>query len=154
MIPGLSTEARLSRGRVGIPIRAFGMTDRRCSSELASALVFLGGTGGAGTTGVSIGITTTPFSITRDIARRAGRFTTATRSIAAEAPATLLIAAQGRSLSAATAAPLAAMLSLAVRAEFAPALSAATVVAERSGVFPRAEAPASAVEAAFAAGRH
>jgi hypothetical protein len=43
------------------------------------------------------------------------------------------------------------MLSLAVRAAFAPALSAATVAAERSAVFPRAEAPASAVEAAFMA---
>jgi hypothetical protein len=63
----------------------------------------------------------------------------------------LLSVAEERSLSAATAAPLAAMLSLAVRAAFAPALSAATVAAERNGVFPRAEAPASAVEAAFAA---
>jgi hypothetical protein len=32
-----------------------------------------------------------------------------------------------------------------------PALSAATVAAERNGAFPRAEAPASAAEAAFTA---
>jgi hypothetical protein len=42
-----------------------------------------------------------------------------------------------------------AMPSLAARAAFAPMPSAASVVAERNGAFPRAEAPALAVEAAF-----
>ena len=87
-----------------------------------------------------------------------------------------------QSLSAATAAPLAAMPSLAARAMFAPgrtpryrppellrsdaelararaifapALSAASAMAERNGVFRRAEAPASAAEAVFTGGgRH
>jgi hypothetical protein len=117
---------------------------------LASALGSLGATGGAGTTGVSIGITTMPFSITRGITRPAGRFITATRSIAAEAPAALLTLAEERSLSPATGAPLVAMPSLAARAVFVPMPSAASAVAERNGVFPRAEAPASAV-AAFTA---
>jgi hypothetical protein len=55
------------------------------------------------------------------------------------------------SRSLATAVPLAAMLSLAVRAAFIPTPSAATAVAERNAVFPRAEAPALAVEAALTA---
>jgi hypothetical protein len=55
------------------------------------------------------------------------------------------------SLSAATAGPLAAMPSLAVRAAFARTPSAASAMAERNGVFRRAEALALAVEAAFTA---
>ena len=68
----------------------------------------------------------------------------AANSIAAEARAAVLTVAEEHSLSAATAEPLEVTPSLAARAEFAPAPSAATAVAERNGVFPRAEAPASA----------
>jgi hypothetical protein len=50
-----------------------------------------------------------------------------------------------------TAVPLVAMPNLAVRAEFVPTPSAASAVAERSAVFPRAEAPASAVVASAVA---
>jgi hypothetical protein len=52
------------------------------------------------------------------------------------------------SRSPATAAPLVAMPSLVARAAFVPMPSAASAVAERNGVSRRAEAPASAVEAA------
>jgi hypothetical protein len=148
----LCTETRLSRGRAGIPIRAFGMKGRRSSSELASASDFLVTTDGAGTTGVSTGIITTRFSITRRITHQARRFITATDSIEAEASAVFTTALKERhSLSAATAGLLAAMPSLAARAAFAPARSAASAMAERNGIFLRAEALALAVEAAFTA---
>jgi hypothetical protein len=55
------------------------------------------------------------------------------------------------SLSPAITGPLAAMASLTARAAFARALSAASVMAERNGVFRLAEAPASVQEAAFTA---
>jgi hypothetical protein len=62
-----------------------------------------------------------------------------------------LTLAEERSLSPATAVPLVAMPSLAVRAAFIPTLSAATAVAERNAAFRRADALALAVEAVFTA---
>src|ERR1700741_4179484 len=85
-------EVRLSPGRVGIRIRAFGMTARPCSSELASASDFLEATGGAGIIGGPTGITTTQFTTTGGITRQAGRFITGTTTIEAETRAANLAA--------------------------------------------------------------
>ena len=69
------------------------------------------------------------------------------------ARAALKTVPKGRhSLSVATTGPLAATPSLAVRAEFGRAPSTGTVMVERNAAFRRAEAPASAAEAVFAAG--
>jgi len=149
------------------------MTVRSSPSEVASASDSIGATGGAGTTGVSIGMTTTRLSTMRGITREAGRFITAIDSIEAEALANRTSAAnEGHSASVTTAGtdavsttipkehhslspvitgPLAAMASLTARAAFARALSAASVMAERNGVFRLAEALASVQEAAFTA---
>ena len=107
---------------------------------------------GASTIGVSTGITTTPSSTTRGIIHQAGRFITATDSIGAEGSAVSTTVPKERpSLSAAAAGPLAAMPSLAARAAFARAPSVASAMAERNGVFRRAEALALAAVAAFTA---
>jgi hypothetical protein len=109
----------------------------------------------------------------RGITREAGRFITAIDSIEAEARSNRTSAAnEGHSASVTTAGtdavsttipkehhslspvitgPLAAMASLTARAAFARALSAASVMAERNGVFRLAEALASVQEAAFTA---
>jgi hypothetical protein len=161
------------------------MTARSSFSEMALASDILAATGGAGTTGVAIGITTMRFTIAGGITRQAGRFITATDSIEANAPAVIpitlkelhsplagtanahrvittvpkerhslpaeiakagavltTVSKERLSLSAATTGLPAAMPSLAARAAFAPALSAVSVLAERNGVFRRAEAPA------------
>ena len=116
-------EFQLEFGRAGIPIRVFGTTARHFSSEAASASVFLGATGGAGTTGVAIGITTTQITTTRGITREAVRFTTVTDFIEGKARAVCTTVPNERqNLSPATTEPLAGMTSLAVRAMFAPLL--------------------------------
>jgi len=160
-------------GQAGIPIQAFGTTARCSSSELASVSGPLGDTGGAGTTGDAIGITTTRRTTTSAITRKAGRFITATDSIEATAPAVITtvpkerhslragkvraraglttVPERRRSLSVATTGLLAATPSLAARVVFAPAPSAVLRPAERNGIFRRAGAPASAAEAVFAA---
>jgi hypothetical protein len=113
---------------------------------------FFGHYDGAGTIGVAIGITTTRISTTRGITHQAGRFITAIDSTGAEGSGVVKTAAKERpSLSAATAGPLAAMPRLTARAAFARAPSAASAMAERNGVFRRAEALALVVEAAFTA---
>jgi hypothetical protein len=131
---------------------------------MALASDILAATPGVGTTGVAIGIITTQFSTTGAITRQAERFITATDSIEAKVRAVFtpmtkqsdslpLATAEARGVlttirkklhspSGATAGAPAAMLSLAARAAFAPALSAVSVPAESNGVFRRAEAPA------------
>ena len=140
------------------------MTARSSFSEMALASDILAATGGAGTTGDAIGITTMRFTTTGGITRQAGRFITATDSIEANAHGVITTVPKERhglpaeiakvgavlttvskerlSLSAGTAGLPAAMPSLAARAAFAPALSAVSVLAARNGVFRRAEAPA------------
>src|SRR5689334_6436190 len=93
---------------------------------MATAPASLAATGGAGTTGVAIGITTTLFSTTGGITRQAGRFTTATDFEAKPRAVCTTVPTARQSLSLATTQPLAAMPSIAVRAMFAPVLSAAT----------------------------
>jgi hypothetical protein len=163
----------LSRGPVGIRIRAFGMTARRSSLELVLASDSSGTTVGAGTIGVSIGITTTQFSTTPGIIRQAEHSIIATDFIEAERQAVLTTAAtegdnryaritrrlavytivpkERLSLLAATAGPFAAMPSLVAKVASVPVPSAASAMAERNEVFRRAEALASAAEVCFTA---
>src|ERR1700747_1200574 len=134
----------------------------------------MGATDGAGITGDAIGTTIMRSTTPSGIPSKAGRFITATDSIEANTPAVITITLKelhgpqagtanahrvittvpkGRhSLSGATTGPLAAPPSLAVRAEFGRAPSTGTVMVERNAAFRRAEAPASAAEAVFAAG--
>ena len=123
----------------------------------------MGAMGGAGTTGVAIGITIMRSTTTSDITHKAGRSITATDSIETKPRTVLTTPLKGRqSLSLATTEPLAAMPNLvpkamlilvlsaataellAARVEFAPEPSAVLVVAGRNGAFRRAEAQASA----------
>ena len=139
--------------------------------ELVLELVSLAVLAGAGLIGDSIGTTTTPSITTTGTTRRAGRFTTAARSIEAaghaatlaqrrhreawlagpEAQGCLTVLVQRQGLSRATDRPLEATLRPAVKAELARAPSAITIMAESHGATHRVGVPASAAERAVVA---
>jgi hypothetical protein len=126
---------------------------------------FFGHYGGAGTIGVSIGITTTQFSTATGITPEAERSTIATDFIEAETYAAVtteakeglsrsasitrrlavtIVPKERQSLLAPIVRPLEAMPNLAVRAVLDPVLLAASATAERNEASRRAGAPASA----------
>src|SRR5215469_5030105 len=76
-IRGSYTAGRLWHGRAGIRIRGFGTAGRTCHLALDTRSGGTEGTGGAGTIGEPIGITTTSCTTTTRITRAAGRSTTA-----------------------------------------------------------------------------
>ena len=144
MIRGWLTEIPSWRGRDGTRIPEFGTTARTSHSELASELAFLEVMGGAGTIGDSIGVADSQRLTTAGIIPGARRFIIGTPSTeaAARAPEVTTVLAQRPGLSAETQGRFEDTLNHAVRAGFARALSAATGMADRQGVFRHAEAPA------------
>src|ERR1700721_1960529 len=152
MIPGWFTAIQSWPGRDGIRTRESGLAVRIFRSVSASESAGLAVSDGAGDTGDLTGTTTTLFTTTAGIIRIAGRSITGATSAAADLSVAQLSTAEsehGRSR--AIARRRADMRPPAVRAVYAQALSAATIMAESRAVMRHADDPASEAAEAFTA---
>jgi len=147
-IPGWFTDIPLWPGRDGIHIPESGLAGRTFRSELVSESAGTAALDGAGVGGDSTGVADIHFMAAAGTTPTATPFTTGAISTGeARERESITVQARCPDLSMETVRRLeATLLNPTVRAVFARALSAATIMADKPGVIHPVEAPASVAE--------